>query len=314
VTGTRVAICVATFKRPQGLDRLLESLADVDVPDELVTMRVIVLDNDKDRSAQSVVERYADRLSDLAYVVEPEKGVSRARNRLVSIALDRPDPPDCVVFVDDDEWVDPPWLRTFLACSCRSQCVLAGPVLPVYGPSVPGWVQQGNFFERARNSNGSRALFVGAGNLLIPRHVLAAFPDGKPFGEVFDRPGGEDTLFSVLVRRYGYEIRWCDDAVAHEEVTERASAIWLVRRAFNGGFDYTRVVRLTRSSWRDLVWRAGSGVGHFALGILSLPPALFRGRAAVLRTLRRCAEGAGNLAGLFYPMPSTGTTAKRSSP
>jgi glycosyltransferase involved in cell wall biosynthesis len=300
---TRVTVCVATYRRPAGLDRLLASLTGVDLS-EGVEMRVVVLDNDEERSAHAVVSRYTTRLSDLHYAIEPKRGISRARNRLVVLALDASEPPDYVAFVDDDEWVDFGWLRAFLACASRMNAVLAGPVLPSYERRVPAWIRDGGFFERTPRSSGSEAPFAGAGNLLIPCPLLVSLDAQPPFAEIFDRPGGEDAFFSVLAKRYGYQVRWCDEARVHEEVSrDRGSVRWVVRRAFNGGYDYSRVVRLTRSSRTELAGRVASGVGHICVGVVLLLPALVRGRRPLLHAVRRCAAGAGALAGLVDPLP-----------
>ena len=300
---TRVTVCVATYRRPAGLDRLLSSLAATQEAAPHVDVRVIVLDNDETGSARSVAERFRDRLQDLVYTAEPVRGISRIRNRLVNLALEVT--PDYVAFLDDDEWVEPAWLKSFDFCARRVPSVWTGPVVPSYAPDVPDWIREGLFFERPRSSTGSTVRFAGAGNIFIPTSALSALRSSDPFGDIFERPGGEDALFSVLIRQRGWEIRWCNDAVVHEEVTRsRASIRWLLRRAFNGGFDYTRVVRLTRLSWDDLVRRAMSGTKDLVLGVLLLFAGIFRGRLHVVDAARRCAEGVGTLAGLVYPIRS----------
>jgi hypothetical protein len=239
----------------------------------------------------------------LAYFIEPTTGISRVRNRLVALALECDTTPDFVAFVDDDEWVEADWLRAFDSCATSLPCVWTGPVLPSYAPDVPNWIRDGRFFERRRSSSGSTVRFAGAGNIFIPTSALVALGDRYPFGDIFHRPGGEDTLFSILLQERGFEIRWCSDAVVYEEVTRaRASTKWLLRRAFNGGFDYSRVVRLTRLSPGELVRRVMSGLGQLALGGLRLLPALFQGRLHALDAARTCAEGIGTLIGLVYPV------------
>jgi glycosyltransferase involved in cell wall biosynthesis len=294
---------------------LLGSLAVLELTSakgERIEMRVVVLDNDEGGSAREIAERHADRIPNIAYEIEPIRGISRARNRLVELALEPEDPPNFVAFLDDDEWVDPSWLWSFITCASEMPCVLVGPVLPWYEEGIPEWIRDGHFFERTQNAAGRNVHFAGAGNLLIPRMVLSSLGEEHPFGEIFERPGGEDAFFSVLVQRRGYEIQWCDAAVAHEEVSgQRASTRWLVRRAFNGGYDFSRVVRLTRSSRGELVHRVASGLGHFGLGVALLFPALVQGRAAVLRAARKCAAGAGTLAGLLDAMPASAEFTER---
>jgi glycosyltransferase involved in cell wall biosynthesis len=304
---TRVTICVATYRRPLGLDRLLESLAALELEGgdgEAVHMRIVVVDNDPRASAREVVERLRGRLPNLTYVVEPDRGISRVRNRLFGLALEDPSP-DYVAVVDDDEWVEPTWLRSFICCAAHMRCVLIGPVLPAYDECIPAWIRGGRFFERGRAAAGGDVIHANAGNLFVPHSVMLSLGTASPFGEIFERPGGEDTYFSALVRRSGHAIRWCEDARAYEEVScERGSVRWLVKRAYEGGYDFSRVVRLTRSSRRELVLRGISGIGHVVVGALLLLPALLHGRAALLRAARRLTAGVGALVGLFEPLPT----------
>lgn len=304
MTAIRVTVCIATYRRLSGLDRLLSSLAAVDLSGlGDVTMSMIVLDNDEAASARVVVEEHASRLPDVHYAVEAARGISRARNRLVELALEPHPAPHYVAFVDDDEWVEPGWLGGFLSCA-EPRVVLAGPVLASYDERVPPWIRNGGFFDREPRPTGSDVRFAFSGNSFVPAELLSSLRTATPFGEIFRRPGGEDTFFSVVLRKHGYRIRWCSTARVHEQVpVERATVRWLVRRAFNGGYDYSRVVRLTRRSRVELGIRVLSGVVHVVAGLALLVPAIVRGRAALVHAARRSAAGLGALAGLLHPLP-----------
>ena len=56
----RISVCVCTFRRPEFLGRLLESLAD-QVIEHSFCFDVIVVDNDKSRPAQEAVRSFASR-------------------------------------------------------------------------------------------------------------------------------------------------------------------------------------------------------------------------------------------------------------
>ena len=49
------SICIATYQRPEILEKLLESLSKQKLP-ESVEIEVIIVDNDKSESAKEVVE------------------------------------------------------------------------------------------------------------------------------------------------------------------------------------------------------------------------------------------------------------------
>src|SRR4051812_25495061 len=92
---TRVAVTVATFRRNDLLEALLDSLA---VAAKRYPFRVIVVDNDPAGPAAEVAGRTD---LDVTYAVEPAPGIAPARNRALDLLRDD----DAVVFVDDDEVV-----------------------------------------------------------------------------------------------------------------------------------------------------------------------------------------------------------------
>jgi glycosyltransferase involved in cell wall biosynthesis len=96
-TAPSVSVVICTRDRPQDLDRCLHSLATLATdPHE-----VLVVDNTAgDASTADVCARHAVRR-----VVEPEPGLSRARNRGIAETTGA-----IVAFTDDDCVVDPGWL------------------------------------------------------------------------------------------------------------------------------------------------------------------------------------------------------------
>jgi glycosyltransferase involved in cell wall biosynthesis len=75
-----LAIAVLTFRRPAPLADLIPLLIEQarTVSDEAAAY-VLVVDNDPDRSAESMVAEFADQ--GVVYANEPEPGIATARNR-----------------------------------------------------------------------------------------------------------------------------------------------------------------------------------------------------------------------------------------
>ena len=98
---TTVTVCVATYKRPDGLRKLLDSLQQqVDAP----PFEIVVVDNDREESARRVVEA-AKGDPAIRYLVEPRRGLAQVRNRSVAESQ-----ATFLAFIDDDEWATPRWL------------------------------------------------------------------------------------------------------------------------------------------------------------------------------------------------------------
>jgi succinoglycan biosynthesis protein ExoM len=301
-----VAVCVATLGRPHTLERLLVSLTQLRL--ELgsggaLRLALVVVDNDAAGSAGEIVRRFAGAFPQLQYVIEPRRGISWARNRLVSEARALQPRPALLAFVDDDEWVDSRWLSAGVGYLLRRDVDgVTGPVLPVYDEEVAVWVREGGFFERRRLATGTRVKHAATGNLILREEAFARLPTNTPFSTVFARPGGEDTYMTMLLAGYGGVIEWCDEAVVYECVPpHRATAKWLVQRAFYGGYGYSVCLLLTGASRLQLARRAGAAAARIGLGCaLLLFSPLVRGRIRVVRALRELAVGLGGLAGLVH--------------
>ena len=92
----RIAICIITRRRPDGIARLLRSLESISVPDG-VEVEVVLVENDD--PSKNPPPRTS--LS-LRHAFEPEPGIPAARNRTLEIALADPGI-DAIAFLDDDD-------------------------------------------------------------------------------------------------------------------------------------------------------------------------------------------------------------------
>lgn len=295
----RVAVCVATYRRPERLARLLESVGRMTfrrwADPEVV---VVVVDNDAAGSARAVVEAARGAVGwPLLYAVESRRGISYARNGAVEVALGAG--ADFVAFVDDDEVVAPAWLDELVAAQARYRAdIVAGPVLPRYDPGLPNWVARGGFFEQPRHETGAALTFAATNNVLIASRLLSG-PE-RAFDESFALTGGEDTHFFMRARAAGARMVWADGAVVEDTIpVSRATVRWLLRRHFREG---NSIVWCERALRRDRAWvavRAAKAVARVGQGALLLPAGVLRGRAGVVSALCRVARGMGALSALW---------------
>jgi succinoglycan biosynthesis protein ExoM len=293
----RVALCVVTYRRPQWLAGSLQSIKELEL-DGATEVVIIVIDNDANGTAREVVEAARERLRwPLVYAIEPQQGISFARNRATSLALARQS--DFIAFLDDDEIASPEWLSTLLDVQQKYRAdVVSGPVLPLYEPGVPAWAVQGRFFERPRYSTGTRLESVGAGNCLIATTLLTGL--AEPFHPLFALTGGEDTHFFRRAHRAGAGILWADDAVAYERVPpSRATIRWLLMRGYRGGTSFALSERMLN---RPIAWvplRLCTSVAHTLQGLLLLLPSMFLGKVRLVRALQMVCVGAGVMTGIL---------------
>lgn len=287
----RIDVCIATYRRPQLLDKLLHSLHAQELPPD-TEVRWIVVDNDPEQSGQATVQAALDRGWPVQYHSQPRKNISLTRN----VALGAARAP-WIAFLDDDEEASPRWLAHLLEAAQRYQAdVVFGPVQGVLPAEAPSWAESCGAFRREPRPTGTAVPFGGAGNVLIR---AACLPEpGLRFDLRFGLTGGEDTDLFSRMQRAGARLIWCDEALATEPVApERLTVNWVLRREFRTGQSYADILGrpagvLARVPW--VAYRLGLlGIGA-GLALVTLP--FSRGRS--LHWARAAARNLGQLSSL----------------
>jgi glycosyltransferase involved in cell wall biosynthesis len=203
------------------------------VGDPSFSFDVVVIDNDKNRSAEAIVRSFGHRQEvALAYDCEPDQNISIARNRAVRNAEG-----NLVAFLDDDEYPVDDWLvRLHRTLKEHEADGVLGPVLPDLAPEAPDWLKRGRFLDRRRLETGAPVGHRDArtGNLLVRRSLFTE--SNGWFDPAFGRTGGEDTDFFRRQFDSGMLFVWCDEAVVYEVVPpERWKASFYVKRYLRSG-------------------------------------------------------------------------------
>jgi glycosyltransferase involved in cell wall biosynthesis len=292
----KVAVCVLTYKRPDGLTKLLEALQrQVHHPERPYALSAVVVDNDADASARAVAERYqADPAYELIYVVEPQQGIPLARNRaLVSVPADT----DLVCFIDDDEWPVDNWLDAMLSVyrSTEADCVY-GPVEPVYPDDPPAFFIRSRVFERKRNRDGARIGYAASNNVMIDYRFVREH--GLRFEERMRFTGGTDYRFFHQAIGKGMRIFWAEDALVYDIIpASRMTWKWVLQRQFRLGNTFAVTDAMDGSLGRR-VYRLAYGAGRIGLGLVMLP-ALLVSPYWGMRSLTHILRGAGAISGIL---------------
>jgi glycosyltransferase involved in cell wall biosynthesis len=296
VAPARVAVCVATYRRPDGLARLLDGLAAL-TGDALI--RVVVIDNDPEGPSRDSCEARAQAfVLGLRYEVESQRGITFARNRSVEMAGDDV---DFIAMVDDDQVPSPRWLDALLRVQAAFDAdIVSGPVLP-YFPTPPAtWICDGRFFDRPRYRTGHELTHTHTGNVLVRRSV---FERTGRFDDRFALTGGEDLEFFRRATNQGARIIWADDAAVEEWIPPtRANARWLLQRAYRGGNTLGQVDRDRPDVLVARAMRLIRGTGRLTQGLLLAPVAVLVPRALTVRFVRALMliwRGAGMIAGVL---------------
>lgn len=297
----RIAIGVCTYRRPEGLSRLLDSLEYLALGFSDDEVCIAVVDNSPDGSAREIsaakasVSRFRFRYSN-----ETRKGLSNARNAVISQA--RAAGARYLAFIDDDEMASRDWLQKLLdTVEETGAIVAAGPSYPLFATAPGRWLPvEAYAYERKERSG-----FVddaSSANMLIDLERLERL--GLQFDSSFNETGGEDTHLVSRLLAAGEKIAWAESAIAWDFIPlERMRALWLFRRWYRTG---TTEARLTGSASRTLNGRAknaAKGVARLGYGSLRIVwgavRALSGAREQLVASCYTFCRGAGYLASAF---------------
>jgi succinoglycan biosynthesis protein ExoM len=270
---TKVVLCICTCKRPLGLERLLEAVAELDFDGQL---SVVVVDNDAAGAAEGIA--VCRRLAaagyrwPLACAPEERRGIPFARNRAVALALEQN--PDFIAALDDDERPCRGWLREMLRVQAETGAdAIGGPVLPEFAPAAPSWVIEGGFFGRGSSRPDKAEVRLNAcGNFMARASCFRALMP-EPFDTRFALTGGEGGIFFRRLVAQNCTMRWAAHALIHETVPpSRATLRWLLQRRFRLGVNMVRRQRVLQPGLgRELYFlmltmgQLGAGLMFFAI-------------------------------------------------
>lgn len=226
-----ISVCIPTYRRPQLLQRLLEALKQQQAFGEF-TLSVVVVDNDKDRSAYEVVRKLCGKRLQISYENEPVQNIALARNRAVLSSRG-----EYVAFIDDDEFPQKYWLfEHYQMIKKTGADGVLGPVIPHFESGAPRWLEKSGICVRPSFPSGTllKPSQTRTGNVLFNRKVFTG--TGLLFDRSYGLTGGEDTDFFRRAVNCGLKFVWCQEASVFETVpVDRWSRAYYVKRALLRG-------------------------------------------------------------------------------
>lgn len=290
----KVAICIITYRRPEGLRRLLRGIDALEFTGPVPALEVVVVDNDATGATRPVCEQVSLRWP-LRCVVEPERGIPQARNRAVREAQYA----DFIAFIDDDEVPAPNWLEELLRVQQAYDAdVVAGPALAVFSPGETHWLTHSDFYSSRRHPTGHPLVFFSTCNLLLRASLFQSLP--KPFDERMALTGGSDTMLSRVLHQQGARMVWADEAIVYEHVPpSRLHVRWVLQRALRTGNTFSITEAYVDASARTQVLRLIKGLRRIIHGLFTSVINVPTGRTAVLSALALACRGVGEVAGVL---------------
>ena len=230
----RVAICLCTHNRPQGLRRVLLAARHIELDGyEPRRVEMIVVDNNPDPKVKAICDQAAPGLPiTLRYVAEPQAGFTYVMNRAVreGLALDA----DFLAFIDDDDEPRPDWLLRLLECQADTGADIVFGAWETDTRDIPEWARKSRLYRPPVKGRDGLPRVAGSGNVLIGRQALnRVLSAGEAFDHRFCFSGGADRDFFIRAKNLGAKL-----ALAERSIIQRGHEPhrYTVRGVINRGF------------------------------------------------------------------------------
>ena len=214
-----VSVVVPTRNRARSLRRLLGSLDSMEVP-KAVRLEVLIVDNGCTDETQDLLRRESDkpRSFSLRVLQEQQKGKASALNHGLASAS-----AGLILVVDDDVVVDRRWLAEHLDCfRVNSFDAVQGRVLPGLDPdghpADPSRLQEYNIPIVDWGDGVREVRGIIATNIALRRGVFETVGPYDPRLGAGASGFGEDTEYSMRIRKAGFKMGYTPRAVVYHEL------------------------------------------------------------------------------------------------
>lgn len=225
------SVCVATFKRPELLRKLIQSLYDQKNIDD-IKLEIIIVDNDVEKSAKEIVAGFSNTSSvTISYYEQPVRNISLTRNMALDMSSGT-----YIAIIDDDETADQYWIRNLIDTIEKFNAdAVFGYVIPVFDPNIAEWKKQREIYFLPVSKTGDPPLFRYTTNCLIRSEKIKNF--NLRFDPEYGLSGGEDgVFFDLLSEEYKFKFIACREAITYETVPEyRTRLKYIFNRNFQKG-------------------------------------------------------------------------------
>lgn len=291
----KIIIACCTYKRPQKLERLLKSLTELTYPRNII-VEILIVDNDKEKSAENIFKKYTDKLQ-IRYVVEENKGLSNVRNKALTTAIKFG--ASHLAFIDDDEIADTNWLVNHIEFYNKFEDVYisSGPTYKKFEGEYPDYIVNNRIFHiYTKKVLGAAKKTCASGNVFFPLNIIQE--NNIYFSEDFNELGGEDTDFFLRLNKAGFKIGWNLNAVNHEIVDhERANLKWILKRAYHNGYSVALAKFLQNKNPLKRLLYVLEKIITLLFNIIGLPFSICRGLTCFVNYLTIIYKNFGKLTG-----------------
>lgn len=303
---TFVAVACCTFQRQEFLERTLMNLAGLEVP-ENIRVEVVVVDNDKDASAKSVVDKIKENESGfpfkINYFVEEKRGLSNARNRLLREVINL-GASHAAIF-DDDGLVDSKWLLNHISMYNEHPDgqIISGPEFVHFDGEFPDFLKNNNIFVHSTTKKkGEVRDTCSTNNSFFPMSIVTS--ENIWFDPAFVFMGGEDGDFFSRASKAGYKIVFHPEAIVREIADKsRVNLKWILHRSLYNGYSGSYLKYKKKGCLLKRLFYILKMLAVILFDLFLLPISLLGGLTVFFNMAGLLSKNAGKLLGAIFLTP-----------
>ena len=253
----KICILVATRKRKTSLIKFLNSVVNLQVPNNVSIQTVLSINDNQNYS--EIKKLYYQKLR-LKLVIERKKGISHARNKyLNSIKIKNF---DYFAFFDDDVQINNKWLIEMLKFFNKNEVDIIG------GPQLSRSKSLSSNLLVRKEKHGSSVRWVSTNNCIVKSKVLKTKIN---FDKKMNYIGGEDQLFFLQLYKIGFKLMWNSKAlVVEEKNNKRENFLWFLKRNFRYGTSSNIIYKKAYGTINGFIFLTAKLIIDLIMFILSL--------------------------------------------
>jgi len=231
-----ILISCCTCKRPKMLEKAIKSIEQLFLPKD-IKVEILVCDNDINESGRKTVEEVLKNFKlKINYVVEKERGIASARNRVLNEAVKLN--ASHILFFDDDEIFEKNCLIKHIEMYENNEqaYISSGLTKNKFADNLPKHVTKNLVFkQRTTKKTGMIRTYCASGNVFFPVSLVKDYD--TYFSLEYKFMGGEDGDFFGRASKKGFTIVCNNEAIVYEMISEaRGNINWILQKSYYNGY------------------------------------------------------------------------------
>ena len=300
---SHVVLGLCTFKRPIIFEKCLQNISSLKLPQN-IQVELLIIDNDSNASAKQLVDSFRNKINmHIHYFVEEKRGLSNARNRLLTEAITLG--ASHIAMFDDDILLPENWLVNYVDYYNKNPeaVIITAASYSKFLKKPPKYIEKNDLFKcSTTKKTGSIRTTAASGNVFFPVTLINNL--GLKFNSEYVFMGGEDGRFFETASRKGATIIWCNDCYNYElNGNDKITVSWILKRSFYNGYSAAQnKIKQTKNPAFKYIYSAKLFLS-FTLNCLFTPFSIVLGKTVFINMLGYTAKALGRLNGALKTKP-----------